>query len=625
MNNSFDNAPSAFICPITLTIMKNPVSDSDGNTFEEEAILQWIDLHHNSPITRNPMTRNSIKPNRALKDLIEAYLLNPHGNLLSQNQSQSLNNVNTEVIPQLERDPINIIMIADVSGSMETVASNNNSAEQINFTSLDLVKHTMNTIVESLTVHDTIGVVKFNNLATQVTDMLKVDTKNKSLLKGKISDLNASGGTNIWDALRVSIEMAKNYKGHGKIHLLLFTDGESNADPPRGIIPTLSDFLAKDPYTQLNITINTYGFGTNINSDLLYKISELKNGIFGFIPDSTMIGTVFVNSVAHLMTQNEHIQLPPAEETVRIELVDKLKKGKLGEFNTFIQQYRGIPFIDDIYIDCIDSTNDSDGQIFKAFEQRYYLKWGKHYINSVISAYNNKFCLNFKDHGIQHFKTHSFDKYQKSIEEVFVNLPPPIPSGRSYNGHVNAPVSVQTFSTSFYNQSGGCFLHDTLVKLYHGGVIPVQNITKGTLLSSDGKVSTVVCVVKIKFSGIVRQFKDYNTTSLTPYHPVYFEENKWVFPHDSDKFNDVQVNDVYVYDFVLDSNHIIELSGGIKAVTFGHGIEGNVVSHQYFGTDLILNDLVKHEGWNNGLIQLDENEYKFIRDEKTNLVVGLQF
>ena len=187
------NIPQAFVCPITLTIMKNPVIDADGNTFEEEAILQWIAVHHNSPITRNPMTRSSIKPNRALKGIIEAYLLNPNGNgygyLTGMTANANNASVEGEVAVALDRDPINIIMIADVSGSMATIASNKNLTEKMNFTSLDLVKHTMNTIVESLTPHDSISIIKFNNVATQVTDLIPVNTGNKSFLKDKIAEL----------------------------------------------------------------------------------------------------------------------------------------------------------------------------------------------------------------------------------------------------------------------------------------------------------------------------------------------------------------------------------------------------------------------------------------------------
>ena len=176
---------------------------------------------------------------------------------------------------------------------------------------------------------------------------------------------------------------------------------------------------------------------------------------------------------------------------------------------------------------------------------------------------------------------------------------------------------------SFYNPSGGCFLHDTLVKLSNGDFTPVQDITKGTKLSSNGNTSTVVCVIKLKFSGIIRKFKPFDSTALTPYHPILLENNQWIFPNDSDHFTDVTVKDVYVYDFVLDSHHTVELFGGINAVTFGHGIEGEVVGHQYFGTEKIVNDLQKHPGWESGLIVLDD--YKFIRDPQSNLVTGLVF
>lgn len=71
------DTPQAFICPITLSIMTDPWSDADGNTYEKDAIFHWIQQNQSSPITRNPMSLDVLKPNRALKDLIQAYLGNP--------------------------------------------------------------------------------------------------------------------------------------------------------------------------------------------------------------------------------------------------------------------------------------------------------------------------------------------------------------------------------------------------------------------------------------------------------------------------------------------------------------------------------------------------------------------
>ena len=65
--------PQAFLCCITQQLMKEPVVDHEGNTYEKEAIIKWLNRTQTSPITRSPLTESQLKPNRALKDAIEDY------------------------------------------------------------------------------------------------------------------------------------------------------------------------------------------------------------------------------------------------------------------------------------------------------------------------------------------------------------------------------------------------------------------------------------------------------------------------------------------------------------------------------------------------------------------------
>eukprot|EP00121_Abeoforma_whisleri_P005064 Awhi_evm1s4580 len=60
--------PQSFLCPLTLQIMKDPVMDGEGNSYEREAIEKWLDCKSHSPVTRNPLS---------LKEAIESYLGNP--------------------------------------------------------------------------------------------------------------------------------------------------------------------------------------------------------------------------------------------------------------------------------------------------------------------------------------------------------------------------------------------------------------------------------------------------------------------------------------------------------------------------------------------------------------------
>lgn len=624
------DTPQAFICPITLSVMTDPWSDTDGNTYDKYAIFHWVQLHQSSPITRNPMSIDSLKPNRALKDLISAYHGNPES--FAPPVMKKL-----FVEKTVQREPVTIIMVADTSGSMEEICTNKNSTEKMNFTRLDLVKHTMKTIIESLGENDSLGLVKFNNSAKALTNIVKLNETNKKYFNEKVNELHADGGTNIWDALRVSIELGLTaMTPTRRVNLLLFTDGESNNDPPRGIIPTLKDFIGELP--NLNMSINTFGFGNNINSNLLYTISQqTQQTIFGFIPDSTMIGTVFINSLAYIMSNKIITKLTSSDETIRSKLIEiiqnqfyKKNSEELLLFSSKLNE--SSDFVKDLLKDITSTSDDNNGQIIKALDSKYFDKWGKHYLYSVLSAYQNNFCLNFKDNGIQHFKTHEFELIQKFIEDIFIKMEPPQPTGIDYNSryqsnHTNCGgavhVSSQQFTQSFYNQSGGCFTGDTKILIVDNGIqkyIRVNEIMPGTIVQSHLGEALVKLVVRFKFTGFIRQFE---STGITSYHPVFFSNENWKFPINLSCFHDLYIENEYVYDFILDKHHTVDLNG-LYAVTLNHGMSNTeVVSHEYFGTNRVENDLMKHSNYQTGYITLDK--WEFVRDIMTQRVCKLIF
>jgi hypothetical protein len=78
-----------------------------------------------------------------------------------------------------------------------------------------------------------------------------------------------------------------------------------------------------------------------------------------------------------------------------------------------------------------------------------------------------------------------------------------------------------------------------------------------------------------------------------------------------------------IFTFVLnkESSHIMTING-VECVTLGHNFQEEVVRHSFFGTDLILNEMKKMIGWEEGLIELPNAETAFVRASKSNLVCG---
>ncbi len=115
-----------------------------------------------------------------------------------------------------------------------------------------------------------------------------------------LNSLEANGGTNLWagvekglDVLRVDTSAVEGRKKY----LLLLTDGQPTVDPPKGHLGALQSYLEKQPNFQFQL--NTFGFGYNLDSEILLSLAVEGRGTFAFIPDSPILGTCFVNSVSN--------------------------------------------------------------------------------------------------------------------------------------------------------------------------------------------------------------------------------------------------------------------------------------------------------------------------------------
>lgn len=106
--------------------------------------------------------------------------------------------------------------------------------------------------------------------------------------------------------------------------------------------------------------------------------------------------------------------------------------------------------------------------------------------------------------------------------------------------------------------------------------------------------------------------------SLPPWHPVRIN-GTWVFP------GEVGETKVYnreqVYNFVLGHGHIVTI-GGIECATLGHGFTDNdVIQHDYFGTHLVIDDLIKFPVDSDGSIVVLPQHVK--RDDNSKRVVSI--
>ena len=61
--------------------------------------------------------------------------------------------------------------------------------------------------------------------------------------------------------------------------------------------------------------------------------------------------------------------------------------------------------------------------------------------------------------------------------------------------------------------------------------------------------------------------------------------------------------------------------GNIKCCTLAHNFKGDVIEHDYYGTNRVVEDLQKFKSFESGIIEIDDSN--IIRDKNTNWVIGI--
>ena len=194
-------------------------------------------------------------------------------------------------------------------------------------------------------------------------------------------------------------------------------------------------------------------------------------------------------------------------------------------------------------------------------------------------------------------------------------MPPPKPS----NNVNEIKVSKQEFKTMFNNVEGGCFHPSSQVLMAGNHFKSIYNIVKGDkILDSKGNITSVLCLIKINCKNNLCSMVNIDDLIITPYHPIKIN-NKWIFPKDINYPTEYKCNNVY--NLVLDNNHTIVINNYISC-TLGHNItENEVITHEYFGTEKVINDLKQITGFDKGYIEL--NMDNFIRDHNTGKIIKI--
>eukprot|EP00607_Mallomonas_marina_P008313 CAMPEP_0182417914 /NCGR_PEP_ID=MMETSP1167-20130531/2364_1 /TAXON_ID=2988 /ORGANISM="Mallomonas Sp, Strain CCMP3275" /LENGTH=867 /DNA_ID=CAMNT_0024591779 /DNA_START=120 /DNA_END=2723 /DNA_ORIENTATION=- len=341
MEQKSDDVNINFYCPITGELMSDPVIDHEGNSYERAAIEARLATNQTSPKTGHPLNLSNLTPNRALKSAIESALRSgedlpprraresedPNINIQSLNLSALETDFPFKITPgsvnisengeheidmlisalpaeRPTRVPTDICCVVDVSGSMGTGAGTPGT-ESAALTILDIVKHALVTIINTLNEEDRLALVCYSSYATVVFGLLPMSAMGKMRATNLLKTLRPDGMTNIWDGLKTGLDVlkagAESRVTEGNASIMLLTDGVPNKDPPKPYVQMLEDY--RRTYNgRLPGAITTFGFGYQLNSPLLMTLCVSGGSHYGFIPDSGMVGTAFVNALANILS-----------------------------------------------------------------------------------------------------------------------------------------------------------------------------------------------------------------------------------------------------------------------------------------------------------------------------------
>lgn len=188
--------------------------------------------------------------------------------------------VQTKQLQDHERNPSNLVLVADTSGSMRGG-------------NLALLKEALITLVSQLNVHDSVAIITYNNHANIALPATKVSDKQK--IYEVINDLSAGGGTNAASGISLAYQQAeKMYMPGFNNRVILTSDGMANvgSTSPEGILNTITESKNK------GIFLTTVGVGKgNFNDHLLEQLANQGNGNYLYLGNTKDIQSNFVDGL----------------------------------------------------------------------------------------------------------------------------------------------------------------------------------------------------------------------------------------------------------------------------------------------------------------------------------------
>ena len=199
-------------------------------------------------------------------------------------------------VSKVERKPLNLTFVIDVSGSMR---------EQ---NRLEMVKHAIRLLVNELGGGDNLAIVAFSNDARIVLPMTSV--RNRSEIESALFPLQPENSTNSESGLKLGYQIAlANINPEAQNRVVFLSDGVANigeTDPAK-----LSETVR--PIREKGVYLNTIGVGMNNHNDvLLEQLADKGDGVCNYIDSQDEAKRVIVDGFTgafETIARDEKIQV----------------------------------------------------------------------------------------------------------------------------------------------------------------------------------------------------------------------------------------------------------------------------------------------------------------------------
>ncbi|MBA3943204.1 MAG: VWA domain-containing protein [Herpetosiphonaceae bacterium] len=157
------------------------------------------------------------------------------------------------------RKRADIVLLLDISGSM-------------NGDKLDQAKNGVGLFLSRLLPDDRVALVTFSDKVTQVQPLAKL-RDNRLQLDGAITDIQANGGTALYDGLQTALQTLKDVPdAQDRIQaVVLLSDGADNSSKT-------NLYQIKQQFVETNTTIFPIAYGSDANETVLKAIADFGRG-----------------------------------------------------------------------------------------------------------------------------------------------------------------------------------------------------------------------------------------------------------------------------------------------------------------------------------------------------------